>query len=219
MTSICFPPSACCFLASVFCLLLTADCLLHLGNGGAGQEPAPLKPLPRQPLRLDLLRRQVQALRTVRRREPVFQVGLIFRVSRRSILPWGSSDGIIVMLDILRAALGLFHESMRGIIARYRAVLVASIMFLLVGVVALSTATRRPCLQAYSGPWHTYKAAHMTESEQQESSVTNAAESAEVVVAEPKASPPRYVPRQETLPLPLPITFQIHHFRSPPVLD
>jgi hypothetical protein len=123
------------------------------------------------------------------------------------------------MLDILRAALGLFHESMRGIIARYRAVLVASIMFLLVGVVALSTATRRPCLQAYSGPWHTYKAAHMTESEQQESSVTNAAESAEVVVAEPKASPPRYVPHQETLPLPLPITFQVHHFRSPPVLD
>ena len=96
MTSICFPLSACCFLASVFCLLLTADCLLHLGNGGAGQEPAPLKPLPRQPLRLDLLRKQVQALRTVRRREPVFQVGLIFRVSRRSVLPWGKSDGIIV---------------------------------------------------------------------------------------------------------------------------
>ena len=96
MTSICFPPSACCFLPSVFCLLLTADCLLHLGSGGAGQEPASLESLPRQPRRLDLLRKQVQALGTVRRREPVFQVALIFRVSRRNVLPWGESDGIIV---------------------------------------------------------------------------------------------------------------------------
>jgi hypothetical protein len=108
---------------------------------------------------------------------------------------------------------------MRGIIACYRAVFVASIMFLLVGVVALSTATRRPCLQVSSGPWHTYKAGHMTESEQHESPVANAAESAETVVAETKASPPRYVPHEETLPLPLPITFSRHHFRSPPVLD
>jgi len=114
--------------------------------------------------------------------------------------------------------LGLFRESMRGIIARYRAVLVASIMFLLVGVVALSTATRRPCLQATSGPWHTYKAGHMTESEQHESAVTNAAETAEVVVAGTKTPPPRHVPHKETLPVTLPITFQKHHFRSPPVL-
>jgi len=108
---------------------------------------------------------------------------------------------------------------MRGIIARYRVVFVASIMFLLLGVVALSTASRRPCLQVSSGPWHTYKASHMSESEQHESSVTNAAESAEVVVGKTKASPPRYVPREETLPVTLPITFSRHHFRSPPVLD
>ena len=108
---------------------------------------------------------------------------------------------------------------MKRIIASYGRVFLASIMFLLVGVVALSTATRRPCLQACSGPWHTYKASHMTESEQQESSVTNAAESAEVVVGKTKASPPRYVPREETLPVTLPITFSRHHFRSPPVLD
>ena len=107
---------------------------------------------------------------------------------------------------------------MRGIIARYRAVSVASIMFLLVGVVALSTATRRPCSQVCSGAWHTYKASHMSESEQQESSVTNAAESDDVVMAETKASPPRDVPHEEMLPLPLPITSQEYHFRSPPVL-
>jgi hypothetical protein len=107
---------------------------------------------------------------------------------------------------------------MRGIIARYGAVFVPCVMFLLVGVVGLSTATRMPCLQAISGPWHTYKASHMSESEQQECSVSNAAESAEVVVAKTKASPPRYVPREETLPITLPITFSRHHFRSPPVL-
>jgi hypothetical protein len=123
------------------------------------------------------------------------------------------------MLHIRRAHLGLFHESMKRIIASYGRVFVASIMFLLVGVVALSTATRRPCLQACSGPWHTYKASHMTEPKQHESSVTNAAEPAEVVVAETNASPPRYVPHEETLPVTLPITFQKHHFRSPPVLE
>jgi len=102
--------------------------------------------------------------------------------------------------------------------ARYRA-LVPSVIFLLIGVVSLSTATRMPCLQAASGPWHTYKAGHMTESEQQERSVIHAVESVEVVVAPTKASPPRYIPHQEALPLPLPITFQKHHFRSPPVLN
>jgi len=146
-------------------------------------------------------------------------VALIFRVSRRSILPCGKSDGIIDMLDILRAALGLSHEGMKRIIASYGRVFVAGIMFLLVGVVALSTATRRPCLQACSAPWHTYKASYMTEPQQQESSVTHAAESAEAVVAETKAPPSRYVPHEETLPVTLPITFQQHHFRSPPVLD
>jgi len=146
-------------------------------------------------------------------------VRLIFRISCRNVLPCGKSHGIIVTLDTLRAASGHFRESMRGIIACYRAVFVASIMFLLVGVVALSTATRRPCLQVSSGPWHTYKAGHMTESEQLESSVINAAESDEVVGAEPKASPRRYVPHEETLPVTLPITFSRHHFRSPPVLE
>jgi hypothetical protein len=122
------------------------------------------------------------------------------------------------MLDIPRAGLGLSHEGMKRIIASYARVFVATTMFLLVGMVALSIATRRPCLQACSGPWHTYKASHMTEPQQQESSVTPAAESAEVVMAENKASLPRYVPREETLPVTLPITFQKNHFRSPPVL-
>jgi hypothetical protein len=123
------------------------------------------------------------------------------------------------MLDIQGAILSHSHQSMKRIIARYSPAFVASIMFLLVGVVALSTASRQPCLPACSGPWHTYKASHMTESDQHEISVTNSAESPEVVVAEAKAPLPRYVPNDEALPVALPVTFQKHHFRSPPFLQ
>jgi hypothetical protein len=123
------------------------------------------------------------------------------------------------MSDILRALLELFYESMKQIIARYSPVFVASIMFLLVGVVALSAATRQPRLRACSGPWHTYKAGHMTEPEQHDICVTNSAESAEIVVAETEASRPRYVPDEEMLPIALPLTVQKHLFRSPPFLQ
>jgi hypothetical protein len=123
------------------------------------------------------------------------------------------------MLDIQGAILSHFHESMKRIIARYAPVFVASMMFLLVGVIALSAATRQPRLQACSGPWHTYKAGHMTEPQPLEMPVANAAQSAELVVAEAKASRPRYVPDEETLPIALPLTVQKHHFRSPPFLQ
>jgi len=107
---------------------------------------------------------------------------------------------------------------MERIIARYRRFFVAGVMFLLVGVVALSIATRRPCLQACSGPWHTYKAGHMNESKQQEIPAADAADLAGDEVAETRTSPPRYVPHEEILPIVLPLTFQRNHFRSPPVL-
>jgi hypothetical protein len=123
------------------------------------------------------------------------------------------------MLDIQGAILSHFHESMKRIIGRYRGLFAVSLLFLLVGVIALSTASRQPCLRACSGPWHTYKAGHMTEPEQQEVSATDAAESPQVVVAETKALPPRYVPHEETLPIALPLTVQKHHFRSPPFLQ
>jgi len=108
---------------------------------------------------------------------------------------------------------------MKRITALSRSVFSAGIMLLLVGVVALSTASRRPYLRVCSVPWHTCKASHMTESEQHESSVTNEAESVEVVVAETEASPPSYVPCEETLPIALTLTVQKHHFRSPPFLQ
>ena len=123
------------------------------------------------------------------------------------------------MLDILRGLLALFYESMKRIIARYSPVFVASIMFLLVGVVALSAASRQPRLRACSGPWHTYKGGHMTEPEPREISVANAAEPAQIVVAETKAPRPRYFPDNEALPVALPLTVQKYLFRSPPFLQ
>lgn len=123
------------------------------------------------------------------------------------------------MSDILRALSELFYESMKRIIARYSPVFVASIMFLLVGVVALSAATRQPRLRACSGPWHTYKAGHMTEPERHEISVVNAAEPAQIVVAGTEAPHPRCLPDEEMIPIGLPLTLQKHHFRSPPSLQ
>jgi hypothetical protein len=123
------------------------------------------------------------------------------------------------MLDIPKVLSGLFYEGMKRILSRYQRFFVASVIFLLVGVLALSTASRQPCLRACSGPWHTYKVAHMTEPEQHEICVPNSAESAQLVVAEAKASRPRYVPDEETLPIVLPLTVQKHHFRSPPFLQ
>jgi len=124
------------------------------------------------------------------------------------------------MLDNPSALSGFLYEGMKRIIGRYgRLSSLASVVILLVGVVALSAASRQPCPQACSGTWHTYKAGHMTESERQEISAPDAAESAEDGGAETKASPPHYLPHEETLPIALPLTVQKHHFRSPPFLQ
>ena len=123
------------------------------------------------------------------------------------------------MSELLSAQSGLFHDSMKLIIARYRRLFVASVMLLLTWVVALSMATRRPCLQARTGAWHTYKAGHMTESERREVSAAEAAESTEDAVAETKDTPQRYVPHKEKLPVALLLTYQRNHFRSPPILQ
>ncbi|HXX22887.1 MAG TPA: hypothetical protein VEO19_07040 [Terriglobia bacterium] len=100
-----------------------------------------------------------------------------------------------------------------------RAFFAAGILLLLAGVVALSTATRTPFLRVCTGSWHTYKAGHLTESDQKESSTSEAAESAEDVVAEIGASSSTYVPSQETLPNALALALHKHHFRSPPPLQ
>ena len=94
-------------------------------------------------------------------------------------------------------------------------------MCLLASVIALSTATRQPCLQVPSGPWHTYKVGHMTEAEHQASSVSDTADSDKCVGAKASVAhvPAWHVIYEETLPLALPIAIQKHHFRSPPLLQ
>jgi hypothetical protein len=145
--------------------------------------------------------------------EPAFQVAVISRVSHSRGLLKGNSYGNIVCWVLS----GFFKEDMKRTVALNRRVFPAAIMFLLVGVVALSTATRQPCLRACTGPWHTYKASHFTPSEQHESSVTPAAETADDVVAETQAAPPSYVPCEETLPVAITLVVHRHHFRSPPL--
>lgn len=99
----------------------------------------------------------------------------------------------------------------------YGRLVVANVMVLL--VVALSTATRRPCLQAPGGSWHTYKTGHMAESEQHEISVTQASETAKDVAATTEDSAPRYFFLEESLPTAFPLIAQTRHFRSPPFLQ
>jgi len=111
---------------------------------------------------------------------------------------------------------GSLQQSMRRIIAFSQYAIIGVIVTLLVGVVALSTATRAPLLQIGSGSWHTYKAGRLSESEQHESSVAEVAESDENVVAVAEASPPTHVPSEEVLPRALGLTVHRHHFRSPP---
>lgn len=115
--------------------------------------------------------------------------------------------------------MGFFRDRMKQIIAPHRHFLVASLTLLVLALVALSMATRRPCLQARTGPWHTWKAGHMSQSQQREISATEAAESTEDAVAETKDPPQRYVPHEDKLPIALLLTFQRNHFRSPPVLQ
>jgi len=105
---------------------------------------------------------------------------------------------------------------MNRIIAFYRLVFAAGIVLLLVGMFALSTATRRPFLRPCTGLWHTCKAGHLTESKQHRSSVTKATEVAEDVGAETEAAATSYVPCEEVLPTALSLIVHKHHFRSPP---
>jgi len=106
---------------------------------------------------------------------------------------------------------------MNRTIAVYRLVFVVGVVSLLVGVVALSTTTRRPFLRPCTGLWHTCKAGHLSESEQHRSSVTKANnEVAEDLGAEAEATPTSYVPCEEVLPRVRALVVSKYHFRSPP---
>ena len=93
-----------------------------------------------------------------------------------------------------------------------------SVVFLLVGVAALSVATRQPYPEAGKGAWHISKVGHMIEAEGHESCVTRTAEWTDDVEAQTGPSPETYVAHKELLPDALALIVQKHHFRSLPVL-
>jgi len=111
---------------------------------------------------------------------------------------------------------------MTRIVLRSRRLLAAGILLLLAGVVVLSTATRKPCLQVCSGPWHIWKAGHMAKSEGQEAGKLRVSSEAQTPQVAPEESPPLppsiYLPHEETLPPVSSIVVQIRHFRAPPSL-
>ncbi|MGA2983329.1 MAG: hypothetical protein ABSG32_05915 [Terriglobia bacterium] len=97
-----------------------------------------------------------------------------------------------------------------------------SILVLLAGVVVLSAATRKPCLQVCTGAWHTWKAGHMTRPEAQEACklrVSAEAQTPQVVPEVAMLPPPSiYVPLDQTIPPAISIVVQLRHFRAPPPL-
>jgi len=105
---------------------------------------------------------------------------------------------------------------MNRTITVYRLVFAVGVVSLLVGVFALSTASRRPFLRPCSRLWHTCKAGHLSESEQHLSPVTKATEVAEDIGAEAEVIATRDVPCEEVLPTGLALIIYKHPFRSPP---
>jgi hypothetical protein len=108
---------------------------------------------------------------------------------------------------------------MKRLIAISGRAFAVSVVFLVVGVAALSAATRRPYPEAGKGAWHISKAGHMIEAESHGSSVTQPAELIDDVEAGTGPSPETYVSHKELLPDALALLVQRHHFRSPPILQ
>ena len=110
---------------------------------------------------------------------------------------------------------------MTRILLRSKQLLTASVLVLLAGVVVLSAATRRPNVQACSGPWHLWKVGRMTKSEGEEVCKWRVAAQAEAPQTAPNVSPVApvliYCPHEETIPpaLSAPVV-QIRHLRAPP---
>jgi hypothetical protein len=115
--------------------------------------------------------------------------------------------------------LDLIYKNMARILLRSREFISAAIILLLVGVVALSIATRRPCLHVHSAPWHTWEAGHMNTAEGHETcAVPVSPTSYAQEIIPPSLAISRYVPREEVLLSDFTITLQIRKFRAPPVV-
>lgn len=115
----------------------------------------------------------------------------------------------------------LFYERMTRILLRSRRLMAVSILLLLAGVVVLSAATRKPYLHVRTGPWHAWKAGHMTQPEGQEACklhITTEAQTQAAAQDSIALTPSIYSPHEENIPPANSIVAQIRHFRPPPTL-
>ena len=112
---------------------------------------------------------------------------------------------------------------MARLLYRSRRLAAVSVLALLAGVVALSSATRRPCLQVSTSPWHLWKAGYMEVSEGQVRpavrTVTQALPRDSFPTVLRGASNRPYVLSEPALPYLLALALQIRPFRSPPSLS
>ena len=92
------------------------------------------------------------------------------------------------------------------------------ILFLLVGIVALSAATRRPYLRPGGGSWHLCKAGHFSESEGPKGLAIKADTLSDDPQPQTEAPLSAYVPCEEVLAAALALTVHEPYFRPPPSL-
>ena len=111
---------------------------------------------------------------------------------------------------------------MTRILSRSRRLLAVSILLLLAGVVVLSAATRKPCLQVSTASWHVWKSGYMAKSKGLEVCELRITAAARTPQAAPEVAlvpaPSIDLPHEETIPPAIPLIAQIRHFRAPPSL-
>ena len=117
---------------------------------------------------------------------------------------------------MFRSRLEMLREAIKRAHPLCRLVFAAGVVVIVVGVVTLSTATRRPYYSQASVTWHMSKASRMSESAPQGLVHALKTEPRSDERVEPKAAArwPEQPPRRT-----FPAAIQAHHFRSPPVLS
>ena len=106
-------------------------------------------------------------------------------------------------------------EKLRHVRPLCRYCVAAGVVMVVVGVVVLSAAARRPCRSQSSITWHTTKASRMNESTRPVSARVQETEVRKRPALEPL--PPAVWPEEDP-PRVLPAAFQVYQFRSPPAL-
>jgi hypothetical protein len=126
------------------------------------------------------------------------------------------------IFELLRAILIDLLGRMTRNLLRSRRLMAVSILLLLAGLVVLSAATRKPCLQAGTASWHVWKSGYMAKAEGLKAcqiQVTLEAVSAQSALEEPPSpAPATDLPRKEIIPPAIPLIAQVRHFRAPPAL-